>query len=183
MQNLLDSLIRFARSSSTSLTESTSVVLMVLLHKTPMLSWSSSSLVRHSADSRRHSRQVRHEGFAMSRHAPDRSQQLTHRCDDHRDFAGFACGPKAFIVLTQPRVAAGGVENHHPERLAQAGVSERNCWTAREALLARLPQPRRDADVARDRTELRAPPIWRKAATPASISAMPSSSLPSSASA
>src|ERR1700687_5155200 len=58
---------------------------MVFLDKTPMLSWSSSSLARHSAEGRRHSRQVRHEGFAMSRHAPDRGQQLAHRRDlQHR---------------------------------------------------------------------------------------------------
>src|SRR6266851_9025305 len=124
---------------------------MVFLDSTPMLSWSSSSLARHSAGGRRHSMQLRHEGFAMSRHAPDRGQQLAHR-RDHRDLAGFACGPKAFIVLTQPRVAADGVENHHPERLAQASVSERNCWTAGEPPLARLPQPWGNADVARDRT-------------------------------
>src|SRR5712692_6277576 len=86
----------------------------------------------------------------MSLHAPDGGQQLACR-RDHRDLAGFARGPKALIVLTQPRIAADGVKNHHPERLAQAGVSERNCRTARKALLARLPQPRCNADIARDR--------------------------------
>jgi hypothetical protein len=93
---------------------------------------------------------VRHEGFAMSRHAPDGGQQLAHR-RDHRDLAGFARGPKPLIVLTQPRIAADGAENHHPERLAQSSVPERDCWTAGEALLARLSQPRRNADIARDR--------------------------------
>ncbi len=97
---------RFARSSSSSLTEAHQL-LMVFLDKTPILSWSSSSLVRHSAEGRRRSRQVRHEGFAMCRHAPDRGQQLAHR-RDHRDFAGFVRSPKAFIVLTQSRVAWRG---------------------------------------------------------------------------
>jgi hypothetical protein len=78
---------------------------------------------------------MRHEGFAMSRHAPDGGQQLAHR-RYHRDLAGFARGPKPLIVLSQPRIAADGVENHHTERLAQASVSERNCWTAEEVLVA-----------------------------------------------
>jgi CoA:oxalate CoA-transferase len=64
--------------------------------------------------------------------------------------AGFARGSKPLIVLTQPRIAADGVENHHPERLAQASVPERNCWIAGEVLFARLPQSRRNADIARD---------------------------------
>src|SRR5208283_345473 len=108
------------------------------------MSWSGSNVFR---DWRRH---YRHEGFAMSRHAPDRGQQLAHR-RDHRDLAGFARGPKAFIVLTQPRIAPHAVENHHPERLAQARIPKRNCWTTGEApLLPRLLQPWRHADIARD---------------------------------
>ncbi len=59
--------------------------------------------------------------------------------------------PEDVIVLAQPRIAANSVENHHPERLPQASVPERNCWTAGEALLARLPQARCNADIARDR--------------------------------
>ena len=42
---------------------------------------SSSSVVRQHAESGRHLGQVRHEGFAMSRHAPDGSEQLAHRRD------------------------------------------------------------------------------------------------------
>jgi hypothetical protein len=126
-------------------------VLTFFLDKRTMLSWSSSSVVRYGAEGLRHSRQVRHERFAMSRHAPDRGQQLTHR-RDHRDFAGFTHSPKALVILAQPGIAADGVENHHPERFAQACVSKRNCWTAGEALLSRLPQPWGNADVARDRT-------------------------------
>jgi hypothetical protein len=86
----------------------------------------------------------------MSSHAPYRCQQFLHRRDDS-DLARFARGPKAFVILAEPRSASHGVENHHPERFAQPSVPERNCWTAGEALLARLSQPRRNADIARDR--------------------------------
>jgi hypothetical protein len=78
---------------------------------------------------------MRNERLAMRGHAPNGSEQFAHG-RDHRDLAGFARGPKPTIVLTQPRIATDGVENHHPERLAQASVSERNCRTAGEALLA-----------------------------------------------
>ncbi len=91
---------------------------------------------------------MRNEWFTAGRNAPDGSQELAHR----RDHCDLASGPKPFILLAQPRIAPHGVENHHPERLSQAGVSERDCWTAGETLLARLPQPRRYADIARDRT-------------------------------
>src|ERR1700757_3738865 len=90
---------------------------------------------------------VRNEGPPVSSHAPNRREQLSHR-RDNGDLAGFARGPKPLIVLTLPRVAADGIDNHHTERLAQASVSEWNCWTVGEALLARSPQPRRNADIA-----------------------------------
>jgi hypothetical protein len=77
----------------------------------------------------------------MGSHAPHRCEQLAYR-RDNGDRAWFARVPKPLIVLALARIAAGGVENHHPERLAQASVSKRNYWTAGEALLARLPQPR-----------------------------------------
>jgi hypothetical protein len=89
----------------------------------------------------------------MSSHAPHRCEQLSHR-RDNRDLARFTRRSKTSVVLAQPRIASHGVENHHPERLAQASVSERNCWTAGEALLARLPQPRCNADIACDRTSV-----------------------------
>jgi hypothetical protein len=78
----------------------------------------------------------------MSRHAPDGDQQLAHRRDDG-DLSRLARGSKSFVILAQPRIAADGVENHHPERPTQASVSERNSWTAGEALLARLPSETR----------------------------------------
>jgi hypothetical protein len=46
------------------------------MDKTPMLSSTSSSLVRHSAEGRRHLGQVRHEWFAMTRHAPEHGHSL-----------------------------------------------------------------------------------------------------------
>jgi hypothetical protein len=76
----------------------------------------------------------------MSRHTPDRAQQLAHR-GDHHDLAGFARGPKAFMVLAQSRVAADGVENRHSERLAQASVAERDCGLPEKTrFLPDLPQ-------------------------------------------
>ena len=68
---------------------------------------------------------------AMSRNAPDGGQQLAHR-RDHRDLARFARGPKAFVILAQPRIASHRVENHHPERLAQPSVTERDRRAAGE---------------------------------------------------
>jgi hypothetical protein len=93
---------------------------------------------------------MRDEGSAMSSHAPHRCEQLSHR-RNNGDLARFARGSQTPVVLAQPRIASHGIENHHPERLTQARVSERNCWTAGESLLARLPQPRRNADIARER--------------------------------
>jgi hypothetical protein len=48
-------------------------------------------------------RHYRHEGFAVSRHAPDCGQQFSHRGDDG-DFSWFACGSEPFVVLPQPRI-------------------------------------------------------------------------------
>jgi hypothetical protein len=89
----------------------------------------------------------------VSRHAPDGGQELSHHRDDG-DLARFARAPKSFVILPKPWIASHGIENHHPERLAQASVSEWNCWTAGETPLARLPQTRRNAYIARDRTSV-----------------------------
>src|ERR1700730_9646507 len=63
----------------------------------------------------------------------------------------FICPSPFSDGLYLQTVGREGGTPHHPERLAQASVSERNCRTAGEALLARLSQPRRNANIARDR--------------------------------
>jgi len=47
------------------------------------------------------------------------------------------------------------VENHHPERLAQASVPKRNCGSAlrKSAFSLIAARPRRNPDIARDRTD------------------------------
>ncbi len=60
--------------------------------------WSASSVFRG-----REGRHYRHEGSAVSRHAPDCGQQFSHRGDDG-DLSWFACSSEPFVVLPQPRI-------------------------------------------------------------------------------
>jgi hypothetical protein len=68
---------------------------------------------------------MRNERPAVSSHAPNRCEQLSHSCDDG-DLARFARGPKAFVILVQPRIASHGVENHHPNREDQNRPQQEN---------------------------------------------------------
>ena len=64
---------------------------------------------------------------------------------------GLPAARQSFVVLAQPGIAANQLQNDHPERLAQARVAQRDGGPSRESFLARLPNPRDYADVARDR--------------------------------
>jgi len=66
---------------------------------------------------------VRNEGSSVSSNAPDSCQQLSHR-RYNGDLARFTRRSQTLVVLAEPRIASHCVENHHPERLTQARVSE-----------------------------------------------------------
>jgi hypothetical protein len=88
--------------------------------------------VKNCAEGRADWKKGRDEGSTASSRAPGRRKQLSHSGDHCRRLARFARARKAFVTLTQPRIASDEVENHYRGHLAQASGCRRDCQAARE---------------------------------------------------